>query len=474
MLVAGIVVGVVVGVVGWDFFAATTFIGDDHLFLTFARFAASPLVPFVTDQHGGEYYRPVPMALWWLLARAGGGAEWPFAVAGLALHAAAAMLTGALVRATGRPAATAVLAAVLFFVAPAEREAALWFSASTDLLATVATLGAIVCLLRDRRAPSLILAAVAYLSKESALVLPLLAGAAVWFSGRERRSIRPVLPHLALAGAAVVARLAVLGRMGGAGDPAAALAARALQMASGLVHALIGSGPLPEAVAWPLGAGVLLWGAWRSRRATPLPLLFAGLALLPLLAAGWLVGTRYFYLPAVGVAWLAAEGLARGDRVTTMAAPVCLLALGTVAALGRRDDIANYRARLSVAVEAAQAELAQNHVLVHVRCGIKDLDLAVKNRLRGRADQLLLLSDVPASFVLVPPALAERTAFLRAMPPLPPSGAYRFGGQAVVGLVRREESPSLEEILQRLPELRFVALVDSGRGIGWRDVTGAP
>jgi hypothetical protein len=468
-----IVVAVVVGVVGWDFVGVTTFIGDDHVFLTFARFAASPLVPFVTDQHGGEYYRPVPMALWWLLARAGGGAEWPFAVLGIALHAGAAALTGALVRATGRPAPTAVLAAALFFVAPAEREAALWFSASTDLLATVATLGAIVCLLHDRRGPSLILAAVAYLSKESALVLPLLAAAALWSSGRERRSIRLVLPHLALAGAAVAARLAVLGRMGGSGDPGAPLAAKALQLTSGLVHALIGSGPLPEALAWPVGAGLLLWGAWRSRRATPLPLVFAALALLPLLAAGWVVGTRYFYLPAVGVAWLVAESLA-AERLIAVAVPVCLLALGTGAAFGRRSEIAAYRARLSVAVEAAQAELAQHHVLVHVHCGIKDLDLAVKNRLRERADDLLLLSDVPASFVLMPPALAQRAAFLRAVPPLPPSGAYRFGGHAVVGLVRREDSPSLEEILQRLPELRFVTLVESGRSITWRDVTDAP
>ncbi|HVR63075.1 MAG TPA: hypothetical protein VMU50_14330, partial [Polyangia bacterium] len=62
---------------GWSFFAATTFIGDDHLFLTFARLVGNPLVAFVSDQHGGEYYRPVPMALWWLLARADDGAAWP-------------------------------------------------------------------------------------------------------------------------------------------------------------------------------------------------------------------------------------------------------------------------------------------------------------------------------------------------------------------------------------------------------------
>jgi hypothetical protein len=465
MRAVGIVMAAVLGLVGWELFAATTFTGDDHLFLTFARLAASPLAPFLTDQHGGEYYRPIPMALWWLLARAGGGAEWPFAALALVLHAAAAALTGAVVRATGRAPSTAALAALLFFVAPAERETALWFSASTDLLATVATLGAILCLLRGRRALSLLLAALATLSKESALVLPLLAAAALWPAG-ERRAVRRVLPHVALAAAVVAVRFAVLGRMGGAGDPAAPLAARGLQIASGLVHALVG-GSLPEVVAWPLGLVLLIWGGWRATR---LPLVLAGLALLPLLGAGWVVGARYFYLPAVGVAWLAAEALGGRDRLAPIAAVVGLLALGTVAAIGRRAEIVAYRARLAAATLAAQAELDQRHLVLHVRCGIKDLDLAVKNRLRGRADEMLLLADVPASFVLMPPGLAERARFLRADPPLPPAGAYRFGGQAVVGLARRDDSPTLEEVLQRLPELRFVVVSGAGGAATWREL----
>ncbi|HXI55276.1 MAG TPA: hypothetical protein VNO55_04425, partial [Polyangia bacterium] len=69
-----------------SFAFVTTFIGDDHLFLTFARLVPNPLVAFVSDQHGGEFYRPLPMTLWWLLARAGAGGHWPFVLAAAGLH----------------------------------------------------------------------------------------------------------------------------------------------------------------------------------------------------------------------------------------------------------------------------------------------------------------------------------------------------------------------------------------------------
>src|SRR5205085_10279553 len=83
-------------VIAWDFFTATAFTGDDHLFLTFAHHARGPIEPFVTDCHGGEYYRPIPMALWWLLARAGGDRPEVFALFAFALHATAAALVGRL------------------------------------------------------------------------------------------------------------------------------------------------------------------------------------------------------------------------------------------------------------------------------------------------------------------------------------------------------------------------------------------
>ena len=106
--------------------------------------------------------------------------------------------------------------------------------------------------------------------------------------------------------------------------------------------------------------------------------------------------------------------------------------------------------------------------------GVKDLDLAVKEdrALASGADELLVLTDVPASFVIIPPALAAAAAPLVAQPPLPPSGAYRFGDVRVVGLARREDGPSLREVVARFPDIRFVRLrpVPSGQIIA-RDVT---
>ena len=98
-------------VVAVPFFVATTFHGDDHLFLAFARHAPHPFVAFVSDAHGGEYYRPLPMLVWWLLGRPALGSV-PFAALALVLHAGAAALTALLLRALGRPAAVAGGAAV--------------------------------------------------------------------------------------------------------------------------------------------------------------------------------------------------------------------------------------------------------------------------------------------------------------------------------------------------------------------------
>jgi hypothetical protein len=461
-------------VVAWDFLAATTFFGDDHLFLTFARLAPGPFGPFIADHHGGEYYRPLPMAAWWLLARLGGGA-WPFALWALALHATAAGLTALL---AGRlvDARAALVAGALFLVAPGPREAASWYAASTDLMATVAVLGSVLCGLRRTRGAyvgSLALAAVAYLSKESAVVLPVLVAAGDRLISRDRsppRSLNRALPHAILALLYLAARHAILRGPGGAGDEAAPLWARALQIGSGLVHALVGEHEAPQAVLWPLGGAALLWSAWAARhRQLRFALVWTLVSLAPLFAAGWVVGERYFYLPAVGLTILLASQLwARGPAVAVVAVGA-LLGLGSARALERRAEIAQYHARVTAATQAVDSGLRAGHRLFHVRGAVKDLDLILKQRL-ARED-FLVLGDVPASFALMPPGLAPRAHFLLASPPLPPSGAYRFGTRAVVGLARRHESPDLEAVLVRLPELRFIELVPDKGGVGWRDVT---
>jgi hypothetical protein len=491
-----LVLAVVLALTAIPFFASTTFLGDDHLFLAFSRYAPHPFLPFVTDQHGGEFYRPLPMALWWLLGRLGDGTALPFKLAAVTLHALVAVLAGRLGwrLASQRQVLTGTLAALLFFLAPATREAAYWYSASTDLLATAGTLGSILALLAGKRWTSLLLAAAAYLSKESALVLPLLAAAALFARGGEGASPvcwkaipLAVAPHVALGAAYFAVRWQVLGGLGGYGEERASLPGKLVQLSSGLLHVVTGHDLVPQPVAWGCGAAFLGLGALglvrRLRRREPggegrrwaiLPWLWTALAVLPLFAVGWIVGARYFYLPAVGLAWLAASSLAPLSPAVTGVILLALAALGGLQGARRSHEVASYDRRVQAAQRAVRDGLRHGHRIFHIASGVKDLDLAVKEApdLRPLDEQVLVLSDVPASFVLLPATLAEPASFLVAAPPIPPAGAYRFGSRRIVGLARRGDDPTLNELVARFPDVRFIRLRASpgGRVIP-RDVT---
>jgi hypothetical protein len=474
-----VVVVVVLAIVAVSFFATTTFVGDDHLFLAFARLAPNPFVAFVRDQHGGEFYRPLPMLVWWLLGRAAHGAAWPFAALAFALHAASAALLARLLTSLDRPRVVAGLAAALFFLAPQNLDAASWYAASTDLFATTFSLAALVLLVRGASVAAAALALAAFLSKESALAWPALAyvvlGARAVPESRVRH-LRAVLPAAVLAALVLLARTHVLGGWGGSGDARAPLVAKLVQLASGLVHFGTGAAVLPDILAWGLGgAAFALLGLAAVRGSSArAPLAFVALALVPLLGPGWAVGARYFYLPAVGLAWAAAETLA--DRPFAAQALIvgALLLIGVQQAVLRGRDVREYDHRLSAARHAVADGARRGARVFHVDGGIKDLDLAVKEdpAVVPFADGLLVLSDVPASFVALPPALAARTAFLVAAPPLPPSGAYRFGAARVVGLARRDDAPTLEDVVRRFPDIRFIRLRPTpGAHVVGRDVT---
>ncbi|MBC8132777.1 MAG: hypothetical protein H7X95_07330, partial [Deltaproteobacteria bacterium] len=188
LLAGSLAAAAAVVLVGLSFIGATTFIGDDHLFAAFARYAPNPLRAFVRDQHGGEFYRPIPMLLWWILGRAAPGTKVPFAVLSFALHLVVSLQVGVLVNAirsgasdTPSPASmrTAVIAGTLFFLAPVTQEAAFWYAASTDLLATAFGVGAVIALLHQRPWRAACLFAVACWSKESALAIPALSAVAL-------------------------------------------------------------------------------------------------------------------------------------------------------------------------------------------------------------------------------------------------------------------------------------------------------
>lgn len=472
------------------FVLATTFTGDDHVFLAFARHAPSPLVPFVVDQHGGEYYRPVPMMLWWLQGRAGSGAAWPFATLNLLLHFAVAAGVGALLLAwtpaeeRRRRLPAALLAAALFLLAPATRDAALWFSASTDLLATAGVLGAILLLLAGHPALSSAVALAAYLSKESAFVLPLLAYLCLRVRRRQdgRRVALSVLPHVVLAAAAFVLRRMVIGSFGGAADSQASLPVKAVHLLAGLAQEVTGLDLVSEPLAWvgavalPVLAFAMVRAHRRGDRGALLPALWMGAAVLPLLAAGWPSGSRYFYLAAVGMAWAAADALLRAPHAVLPLVLSAVIGLGLAQTVSRHDDIASYRSRVDAVRRAVLSGASHGHRVFHVDGGVKDIELAVKGwtgAVPGVSDdELVVLGDVPASFAYLTPVLSRRLPFVVARPPIPPSGAYRFGAASIVGLVRRGDEPGLDEVLAAVPEIRFIRLRRAaGRRVIGRDVT---
>jgi hypothetical protein len=469
-------------IVSIPFFVATTFIGDDHLFLAFARYAPHPLRPFVSDQHGGEYYRPLPMAVWWLLGRIGAGGA-PFATLALVLHAAAAVLLATLVRCLGRPLPVAATAAALFLLAPQNLEAAYWFSASTDLWATIFVLGALIAALRGRPLLSALVALGAYLSKESTYVLPVLAlvvlPSPAGTPNRFRRRLATPAWLLVPLALVLAVRTGVLGGWGGSGDARAGFAGKLVQIASGLAHVFAGTGLIPEALAFGIGAAVIALCLLSAARRPAgegrfTPFLLAVVATLPLVAAGWVVGARYFYLPAAGLAWAAGEALAGVGTAARIVLALVLVVLGAAQAAQRRQDVVSYDRRVAAASRAVEAGLSAGHRIFHIDGGIKDLDLAVKEapRLAPRADEFLVLSDVPASFAIIPPGHQPGATMFVAAPPLPPRGAYQFGRMRLVGLARRGDEPSLDEVLARFPDIRFIRLrpIRGGQVIA-RDLT---
>jgi len=478
---AAAVAAALLAVVAVPFFVATTFHGDDYLFRAYARWSPQPFAAFVSDAHGGEYYRPLPMLAWWLLGRPGWGSA-PCAALAFLLHGGAAALTTALLRALGRPPLVAAGAGVLMLIAPQNLDAASWFAASTDLFATVFVLASLTAAARGRVAIAAAAALAAYLSKESAYVLPLLA-ALVLRQQPWRRRLAVLVPQLALLAVVLAARTVLLQGGGGSGDARASVGVKLLQIAGGLAHVFTGDGVVPEPLAFGLGTAVFALAAFavfRGRRAAGgeggrwLPFAFCGVAAVPLLAAGWAVGARYFYLPAVGLVWAAAEALAGAGPAARATIAAVLMLLGGVQGAQRRADVVSHDRRVAAARRTIAAGLASGHRVFHVMSQVKDLDLALKEEpaLAAAADHLLVLSDVPASFVVIPKELAGAAATLVARPPIPPSGAYRFGPARVVGLVRRGDEPSLSEVVQLFPEIRFIRLfrVASGQIVA-RDVT---
>ncbi len=321
------------------------------------------------------YYRPVPVATFWLGARLS-----PEAVAhhalGIAFHAlAAALLLLLLVQRLGKgsegPAAVGALAWALH---PENVEPVAWVSGRYDLLAGLFAVAFLVLPWRPgprRAALHGLLFLAGLLSKEGFLAL---APVVLVDDLAARRSVREALPRWVAVGAAIAAWAglrSLLGIAAMAPAPLASLPAHFLTTVTTYLFRAFAPLPLSVSHAYAAGSPAVLaaggavvagLGAIALRRrdlAVPCALFLAGM--LPVAMAAGRLGQspeRYFYLPSLGIAWLLAAGLlglqARNRNLgrAAMAAAALAVASGAVASVRRLPDWVSDDALFSAALRA--------------------------------------------------------------------------------------------------------------------------
>jgi tetratricopeptide (TPR) repeat protein len=331
----------------------------------------------------GNYYRPLFML--WLMVHYmlfGLAAFW-WHLTTILTHLAATWIVYVVARQLLEDRFTAAAAAILFGLHPVHVESVAWVSAVSEPLFTLLLLGALSSYIRMRRGPgtrqrlwlcgSIVLYALALLTKEPAVILPVLVACYEWLLGpandtpqegrfgrRVRAACRSVLPYLVVTAFYVVARTIVLD---GFGHTVVRLPLRVVLLTLPSVlwfyvqHlvwpvGLAGFYDVPyikqfttQAVGLPaVGLAVvaagLSWWAWHSRRAA-FSVICLVLPILPLLNLRLLPHSeiahdRYLYFPSVGLCFLLALALRRlpeaGPRL--FGQPVLQIGLlGTVASV---------------------------------------------------------------------------------------------------------------------------------------------
>ena len=344
-----------------------------------------------------QYFRPLWTASWLTDLSLGTEPGRSRAVT-LALHLATAVLLGTLARLLGLGRLGGLVAAGAFACSAVPHEVVGWVCARTDALATLflclSLTGTLVAVRARRPLPAQALAvgalACAFLSKDSALVFPLLLLPLLLALPRLGIALRPlrVVPVLVAYAALFGLRWWAVGTpLGGAGATRRALGdleavlRSVVNLSSGWTWPLselsIGS-PSPTVVLGALALALALGAAlWRHDRRTTeayaLGLAWAWLGLVPVLGFAQRglgsVGTRYLHLPSLGtaLAWSAllvgaGRALARGRGAPrTTLALAALLVLGSCLAL--RGHLRAYEPGDAMvrALVADAAELGRAH-----------------------------------------------------------------------------------------------------------------
>ena len=313
------------------------------------------------------------------------------------VHATSAALVAQLVRSRGLGATLAIGAGLVFATAPAIAESVAWVAGRTDAILVLATLAALLLAMRWRATGSrsslagvAACTACALLSKETALVLPLLlaadaadAGAAEGSSARagtpRRARGTPAWVSLAVVLTWAVAHGVIVPAPVHPPAPGAALGAAALVWAH-LVWLTPWAPHAPLLPLWSVPAPPVAWAAWaalvavvvavasrsfdRARVALPAALVFVPLwpvAGASLLEAGVRFAERSLALPVVGLALLLAGLVARaGPRarapaLALLGAWVVAQTIVAVPVIGAwRDE--ESRIRRVIAVRPADAD----------------------------------------------------------------------------------------------------------------------
>jgi hypothetical protein len=349
-------------------------------------------------------FAPLHVLSHWLDHAAFGDSAGGYVLVNLALHALNAVLVAWLVLRLGAPAVAAAVAGVVFAVHPVQVEAVVWISQRKTVLSLALLLAALHLWIDYARAPpgararpwtlSLLAGVGALLTKAVAVVLPV----ALAVVDAPLRRIRPtrgwILEKLPfLLAAAAIALVTVLGkdevagtasveghvRVPGAlglawygGSPLATLLTsaavlprylRLLLWPSGLsavymppVHTgLDGEVTAALALVAALGAvGVHLW------RGSPRLFCWWGIALAGLLPVAQLVpqvtlmNDRYLYLPMVGAAALAGEGVAAALAAVGRRWGLALSAVAVAGGLTARARVPVWRSDLALWSDAVE------------------------------------------------------------------------------------------------------------------------
>lgn len=326
------------------------FIWDDNFLLKqLGRYEGSSLLKIFTSGFlirptgGADFYRPLVTLSLVLDRSLWGSNPLGYHATNLVLHAVSILMVALFIWLLLRNRAAAIGGAFLFAVHPVHAESVCWISGRTDLICAVFLLGGLNLYLIYRTSgrrialvASYVLIALALLSKELAMLAPVLVALAAWAFGERKykRIVLDALPYAALALAYFAVRSGVLYGTEPLTDERSSLHQAATVAYSIFIHFQILLLPHTAHLSYEvvmqeianagtfailLSLAALTWFLWSYRSSAPIP--FFGLVwfLLTIAPASALAGReistivsqRFLYLPSVGLAVVFGWALAR-------------------------------------------------------------------------------------------------------------------------------------------------------------------